>query len=317
MRASFLFVFALAACSPQPPTPTPVTLPRAVPLSTRLLDDVHILSADDMEGRLVGSSGGEKARAYILGRLQEIGVTPAYGDAFAHPFPFNRGGQAQTGANLVGLISGTGGSDRALVVMAHYDHLGIVDGQLYNGADDNASGVATLLMIAASLKQAAPGHDVILAVVDGEEGGMRGSQAMVADPAFKPLLDRTVLAVNFDMISRSDRNELYVSGAYHFPWLKSRLEAIAGEAAVTVKLGHDTPEPRVDDWTSQSDHAAFHLIGRPWVYFGVEDHADYHRPTDDFPAIPQDFFQRSAATAELAVRTFDRDLEAIAAEAGR
>ena len=314
MRASLLFVFALAACSPQ--LPTPVT-PPPVPLSTRLLDDVRILSADDMEGRLVGSPGGEKARAYILGRLQEIGVAPAYGDAFAHSFPPSRGGEVKSGANLVGLIPGTGGSDRALVVMAHYDHLGVVDGRLYNGADDNASGVATLLMIAASLKQAAPRHDVILAVVDGEEGGMYGSRAMVADAAFKPLLDRTVLAVNFDMISRSDKNELYVSGAYHFPWLKPRLEAIAGEASVTLKLGHDMPEPKADDWTSQSDHAAFHLIGRPWVYFGVEDHADYHRPTDDFPAIPQDFFQRSAATAELAVRTFDRDLEAIAAEAGR
>ena len=317
MRASLLFAFALAACSPQPPAPTPVAPPAGVPLSARLLDDTRILSADDMEGRLVGSPGGEKARAYILGRFQEIGLAPAYGDDFVNPFPFNRAGQVNTGANLVGLIPGTGGSDRSLVVMAHYDHLGVVDGQLYNGADDNASGVATLLMIAASLKQVAPKHDVILAVVDGEEGGMRGSRAMVADPAFKPLLDRTVLAVNFDMISRNDKNELYASGAHHFPWLKPRLEAIAKEAKVTLRLGHDAPEPQVDDWTSQSDHAAFHLIGRPWVYFGVEDHPDYHRPADDFPAIPQDFFRRSAATAELAVRTFDRDLEAIAVEAGR
>ena len=317
MRASLLFAVVLTACSPQLPTPTPVTPPAPASLSARLLDDVRILSADDMEGRLVGSPGGEKARAYILGRFQEIGVTPAYGDDFAHAFPFSRAGQVNSGANLVGLIPGTGGSDRALVVMAHYDHLGVVDGQLYNGADDNASGVATLLMVAASLKQSAPRHDIILAVVDGEEGGMRGSRAMVADPAFKPLLDRTVLAVNFDMISRSDKNELYASGAYHFPWLKPRLEAIAREAAVTLRLGHDAPEPKADDWTTQSDHAAFHLIGRPWVYLGVEDHPDYHRPTDDFLAIPQDFFERSAATAELAVRTFDRDLEAIAAEAGR
>ena len=83
-----------------------------------------------------------------------------------------------------------------------------------------------------------------------------------------------------------------------------------------LKLGHDDPEPRDEDWTSQSDHCAFHLVKRPWVYFGVEDHPDYHQPTDDFPAIPQDFFRRSAATVELAVRAFDRDLEAIAAEGG-
>ena len=85
-----------------------------------------------------------------------------------------------------------------IVVGAHHDHVGMFFGPgdtIFNGADDNASGVAALLMIAASLKQAAPRHDVILAVVDGEEGGMRGSRAMVADPGFKPLLGRTEGAV--------------------------------------------------------------------------------------------------------------------------
>jgi hypothetical protein len=119
------------------------------------------------------------------------------------------------------------------------------------------------------------------------------------------------------MISRSDKNELYAAGAYHFPWLKPRLDAIAADARVTLKQGHDSPLPREQDWSTQSDHGAFHQLKRPWVYFGVEDHADYHRPTDDFGAIPQDFFLRSAATVELATRAFDRDLEAIAQEAGR
>jgi len=313
MRAVILLALVLAACSPQLPVAPAAP---AIPLSDRLLDDVRILSADDMEGRLVGSPGGAKARAYIHDRFREIGLAPALGGDFVHPITVKRGEQAVAGANLLALVPGTGGADRALVVMAHYDHVGVRDA-IYNGADDNASGVATLLMIAASLQQSAPKHDVILAVVDAEEGGIQGSRIMVADPAFKPLLDRTVLAVNFDMLSRSDKNELYVSGAYHFPWLKPRLEAIAQEAKVNLLMGHDTPEPKADDWTTQSDHLAFHRIGRPWVYFGVEDHPDYHRPTDDFSAIPQDFFRRSAATAELAVRTFDRDLEAIAAEAGR
>jgi Zn-dependent M28 family amino/carboxypeptidase len=319
-RLALLFVSLLwlCACAPdQPTSPSSIAEATAEPRPDMLLEDVRVLSADDMEGRLAGSPGGDKARIYILDRFRQIGLSPALGDDFVHPVVVKRDKQTFSGANLLAMVKGTGPSPQVLVVMAHYDHVGTKAGEIYNGADDNASGVATLLMIAESLKQSPPQHDIVLAVVDAEEGGMQGSRAMVADPAFRPLLDRTVVAVNFDMLSRSDKNELYVAGAYHFPWLRPRLEAIAGEAPVKLLLGHDSPEPKADDWTTQSDHVAFQLIGRPWVYLGVEDHPDYHRPTDDFAAIPQDFFRRSAATAELVVRTLDRDLEPVAAEAGR
>lgn len=316
LRGLLAAVF-LAGCAPhQPPdtvAPSP-SAPQSNVMADKLMEDVRILSADDMQGRLVGSEGGAKARAYLLERLAEIGVAPAMGGGFEHPFQTTRGGAAVTGVNLIGVIPGTGGSGRALVVMAHYDHVGVQGGQIYNGADDNASGVAALLAIAASLKQQAPLHDVILALVDGEEGGLSGARAMVADPAFKPLLDRTALAVNLDMVSRSDKNELYAAGAFRFPALKPYLLEVAAAAPVTLKLGHDDPALGKDDWTSQSDHMAFHVIGKSWVYFGVEDHPDYHQPSDDFAAIPADFFRASASTVELAVRTFDRQLESFAAE---
>ena len=308
-------VLVLAACTPQQSLEpvAPATQQTSAP-SEQLLEDVRILSADDMEGRMVGSEGGAKARAYLLGRLKEIGIAPAFGDGFEHPFKATRGGKDLTGVNLIGLVKGTGSSDRAMVVMAHYDHVGVKGGEIYNGADDNASGTAAVLAIAAALKQKPPEHDVILALVDAEEGGLSGSRAMVANPAFRPLLDRVALAVNFDMLSRNDRNELYASSAFHFPWLKPYLEGIAGSAPVTLKLGHDDPAMGHDDWTTQSDHMAFHEAGKPWVYFGVEDHADYHRSTDDFSAIPQDFFRRSAQTVELAVRTFDQSLDSMGSD---
>jgi Zn-dependent M28 family amino/carboxypeptidase len=311
-----VLVIALAACAPTPnqPPPPPAEAPAAA--VDRLLDDVRILSADDMQGRMVGSEGGAKARAYLLGRLQQIGIAPALGASFEHPFQTTRAGNELTGVNLLGLIKGAGSSEHALVVMAHYDHVGVRGGQIYNGADDNASGVASLLAIATSLKRTPPQHDVILALVDGEEGGLSGARAMVADPAFRPLLDRTVLAINFDMLSRSDKNELYVAGGFRQPWLKPHLERIAASAPVTLRQGHDDPALGKDDWTTQSDHMAFHEIGKSWVYFGVEDHPDYHQPTDDFAAIPQDFFRRSAATVEQAVRVFDQNLDSMAAESG-
>lgn len=318
LLAAMFLAGAFAACAPPlapavaaPPAPA---APEVSAPADKLLDDVRILSADDMQGRLVGSEGGAKARAYLVGRLAELGIAPALGGAVEQPFQTSRGGKAVTGVNLLGVINGTGGSHRALVLMAHYDHVGVQGGQIFNGADDNASGVAVLLSVAASLTQEAPLHDVILALVDGEEGGLSGARAMVADPAFQPLLDRTILAVNLDMVSRSDKNELYAAGAFRFPALKPYLQEIVAAAPVTLKLGHDNPAQGKDDWTTQSDHMAFHQIGKPWVYFGVEDHPDYHQPSDDFAAIPEDFFRRSAKTVELAVRTFDRQLETFAAE---
>lgn len=318
MRAvSVLTALLLCACAPQL-APKPVaTPPLSAPIARtdQLLEDVRVLSADDMEGRLIGSPGGVKARSYLLGRLRQIGVTPLAGLQLDLPFAAERDGRPVNGANLVGVIPGTGGSDRALILTAHFDHLGVRDGRIFNGADDNASGVAAVLKIAASLKQRAPLHDVIIALVDGEEGGMSGSSALLADPKFAESLKRIVLDVNLDMVSRSDKNELYVSGGYHFPWLKPRLEAIAGRASVKLLLGHDRPEQGHDDWTNQSDHYAFHRIRRPWVYFGVEDHPDYHQPSDDFERIPVDFFHRSVETIEMAVRNFDRDLSVISDEA--
>ncbi|HKG13990.1 MAG TPA: M28 family peptidase, partial [Pyrinomonadaceae bacterium] len=74
-------------------------------------------------------------------------------------------------------------------------------------------------------------------------------------------------------------------------------------------LGHDRPGQGHDDWTNQSDQYAFHKAGIPFVYFGVEDHKDYHKPTDDFETITQPFFVHAAETILSAVEAFDTDLD--------
>ena len=305
--AILLSVVATGCASAPPPAP-------AVPVD-RLIEDVRILSADDMEGRAPDTPGSARARAYILQRFEEIGLQPVRRD-FEQEFIFTRKGGPVHGVNLIGRIEGTSRSRKALLVMAHYDHMGVVDGEVFNGADDNASGVAALLAVAQAFIERPPRHDVIFAVVDAEEGGMRGARIVVADPPIP--LDQIVMAVNFDMLSKSAKGELYAAGAAHFPWLKPRLEALAAAAPVTLKLGHDTPAwGEGQDWTMESDHGAFHERQVPWVYFGVEDHPEYHQPTDDFATVPQDFFRRSAATVTAAVRMLDDDLDAIAREAGR
>ena len=110
MRRSALFALMLAACSPQAPAAPLANPPLPSAFGDKLLEDVRILSADDMEGRLAGSPGGERARAYVIGRFNEIGLAPAVGASFERPFQFQRGSQAVTGVNLLGLIPGTAGS---------------------------------------------------------------------------------------------------------------------------------------------------------------------------------------------------------------
>jgi Zn-dependent M28 family amino/carboxypeptidase len=281
----------------------------------KAIDDIRTLSADDMQGRAPSTPGSEKARAYILSRFAEIGLSPI-GDKFEQSFEFaKRDGTKVQGTNLVARIKGTK-SGKAMVVSAHYDHLGVRNGEIYNGADDNASGVAGLLAVAEAFRAKPPKHDVIFAVVDAEESGLRGAKAFAAAPPVP--LETIVLDVNFDMLSKNPKNELYVSGASPFPFLKPILVKVATTAPVTLKLGHDSDaDGKENNWTTQSDHYAFGEKGVPWVYFGVEDHPEYHKPTDDFATVPQDFFKRSVATVVQASLAFEKDLDDVAKASGR
>lgn len=276
----------------------------------RALEDVRILSDDAMQGRAPGTPGSALARAHILKRFGEIGLSPI-GDSFERPFSYARRDGARVDAiNLVARIPGTQKSGKVMVVSAHYDHLGVRGGEIFNGADDNASGVAGLLAVAEAFKARPPRHDVILAVVDAEEGGLRGAHAFVADPPVP--LGSIALNINFDMLSKNVRNELYASGASALPALRPILDKVAATAPVTLRQGHDTDaDGKENNWTTQSDHYAFAAKGVPWVYFGVEDHPEYHKSTDDFATIPQDFFKRSIATVVAASLALERDLDTL------
>jgi len=276
----------------------------------KALEDVRILSADDMQGRAPGTPGSALARAHILKRFGEIGLEPV-GTTFEQPFSYSkRDGTKVEAINLVARIPGTEKGGKVLVVTAHYDHLGVRAGEIFNGADDNASGVGGLLAVAEAFKAKPPRHDVIFAVVDAEESGLRGARAFVESP---PVPLATIgLNVNFDMLSKNTKNELYAAGAAPFPALRPILESVAKSAPVALKLGHDTDVngPR-DNWTNQSDHYAFAEKGVPWVYFGVEDHPEYHQATDEFATIPQDFYRRSVATVVEATLALEAALDTL------
>ncbi|QXD14752.1 M28 family peptidase [Rhodocaloribacter litoris] len=296
-RAFFVLVVGMLAFAPPGQARAQACFERAA-----LLGHAARLADDRYEGRATGTGGGRAARDYIRDTYGKLGLK-AFG-TYVRPFTFTaRDGRDVEGFNVVGFIPGTERPDLFLVVTAHFDHLGIVDGQIYNGADDNASGVAALLAAAACFTAQPPRHSILFAALDAEEQGLRGAEAFLAEPPVPR--DRIVLNVNLDMVGRGDKNELFASGTYHYPFLKTFLEPVGARSAVRLRFGHDRPEDGHDDWTFASDHGVFHRHGIPYVYFGVEDHPDYHKPTDDFEAIPQDFFVNAVATIVDALRTFD------------
>ncbi|WP_456425466.1 M20/M25/M40 family metallo-hydrolase [Rhodocaloribacter sp.] len=280
----------------------------------RLLRRVETLASDAFAGRATGTEGGAKARAYVRRAFADLGLE-AFG-AYAHPFRYRASaGRVIEGANVLGFVRGTERPDSFMVVSAHFDHLGVRGGEVYNGADDNASGVAVLLAAAAWFKDHPPAHSILFAAFDAEEAGLRGARAFMADPPVDPAA--IVLDVNLDMVSRSAKGELFAAGTHQAPYLEPYLTKTARRSAVSLRFGHDRPELGHDDWTSASDHGVFHEAGIPFIYFGVEDHPDYHRPSDDFERISPEFFVAAAETILDALVTFDAHLGAIRAHAAR
>ena len=322
MKFFLLAVILLTSCGAalplQTPKPAEASKTTAAPASktldsAQLMEDVRVLSADAMEGRGTGTKGGAMARAYVTRRFADAGLKPL-GDTFEQEFKLPVGGEGKgagrSGVNLVGYVRGDKHAERFIVVTAHYDHLGVREGVIYNGADDNASGVAVLLQLAARFGGARrPENSIIFAALDAEELGLVGARALVKQ--LQAEKRDVALNVNLDMVSRSARGELYVAGAHHVPALRPLLERVAARAPVKLLLGHDRPEQSHDDWTNQSDQFAFHRAGIPFVYFGVEDHKDYHKPTDDFEAVTTTFFVHAAETILDAVVVLDADLEAV------
>jgi len=262
----------------------------------RLMSTVTLLADPKFEGRAAGSPGGIAARGVVGERFRSIGLEPFAG-GYLMSFTFTGKSAAASkvnGANVVGVCPGKDPKLPVFVVSAHYDHLGVRDGVIYPGADDNASGVAVMLELAAYCRQHPFRRSIVFVAFDAEEGGLNGARAfLAASPIAK---ERISLNVNLDMVSRSDKGVIYIAGTHHTPELKPALEQVAKTARVKVLFGHDRPGTGSDDWTSQSDHYAFHAGKIPFVYFGVEDHADYHKPTDTADTINRGFFVDVAET---------------------
>ena len=303
----------------------PATAPRPVPAvridRNELMRVVQALASPAFEGRRTGTRGGREAREYIDGKFRQIGLTPAtrhYNEPFRFVHTSVKGfllpGRTwkttyEDAANVVAVEPGARPDARTLVVSAHYDHLGKQGGRIYPGADDNASGIAAMLAVARYVHAHPLAHRVVFAAFDAEELGLEGAKAFMRSP---PVPVRSLaLDINFDMVARNDRDEIFAAGTYHTPSLKAIVEDVQRRSRVRILYGHDRPMTRagmVEDWTMESDHGVFHQAGIPFLYFGVEDHPDYHQPTDTADKIDPKFFGNVAETLLDVVMTADASL---------
>jgi hypothetical protein len=258
-------------------------------------DHLAFLAADVLEGRGVGTAGLDSSAAYIAGQFARIGLEPAGTEGFFQSFVVDETATAAAHAgvgnlpvqNVVGVLPGRGRlAGQAVVVGAHYDHLGYggfgsldpdSTGVVHNGADDNASGTVALIETARLLAQrtATDVRTVVFVAFTAEELGLIGSSHYVKHPVVPG--DSTLAMINFDMVGRLRDGKVLAMGtgsALEFPAL---LEDVNGLHGLTVNL--------VGDPWGRSDHISFYGDSIPVVHLFTDNHEDYHRTTDDWPKI--------------------------------
>ena len=147
---------------------------------------------------------------------------------------------------------------------------------------------------------------MIFAALDAEEMGLQGAKALLKDKEIP--VENIVLNINMDMISRNNKNELHIAGTAQNPELKPIIEKIPTDM-IRFKFGHDTKDLGKDDWTNASDHGPFHQAGIPFLYFGVEDHEDYHKPTDTYENVSKPFYAKVSNLILEVLLELDKELD--------
>jgi len=242
-----------------------------------------------MGGRYFRSPFALKAAAWVEQRFLESGLVPLEG---LDTMRMTIDDEPETGPNLVARLavaapeaSAPSGapkpvSDGFIIVSAHYDHLRprrSGEDRIFNGADDNASGVCGMIAVARAMKALAdagrpPQCTVVFIAFNGEEAGLRGSNAFVAKPPLP--LDKVRGVFNMDMISRGRPREIFIDGGAVGAPLIEPLRKANEQIGLSLRINEHP------DWLPRSDQAAFLAKRIPAVLFSVEDHEDYHRVTD-------------------------------------
>lgn len=257
---------------------------------SQIKQDVEILAADDMEGRETGTPGEMKAALYISERMKAIGLT-AKGDSNSYLQHYTKQIKSNPhddapaaddpvidGYNVVGYLDHS--AEKTIVLGAHYDHLGYgSEGSLHtgekaihNGADDNASGVASILAMAEELKSKKYNdHNYLFIAFSGEEKGLWGSNYFAKNPTIAK--EKMNMMVNLDMVGRlNEDRQIAVHGVGTSPSFDATLDnENTYQLKTTKQLSGVGP----------SDHTSFYLEDIPVLHFFTGQHEHYHKPGDD------------------------------------
>jgi len=280
--------------------------------TARMKADIDWLAAPEREGRGAGSRGLDAAARYVAERFERLGLVPLSAsaqsdDRYFQPFSMTGENDAPVPTkNVIGVLPGTNSAlnGQALVISAHYDHLGFgwpdarggAKGQLHPGADDNASGVAVMLELARLMANARPERSVIFAAFAAEEAGLQGARHYVRSaqaPGAAYPLSGVIADLNLDMVGRLADGKVTIFGAgsaRELPFI------FMGAGAVT-----GVPVQSVAQEINASDHTAFVEAGVPAVQVFASQAGDYHRPSDTPDKIDETGLGKVAAVLKEAI----------------
>jgi Zn-dependent M28 family amino/carboxypeptidase len=298
--AMILLCGLLNACSQTPQQCSSAIMTTWSSAHSQITQDITILSSTEFQGRKTTTEGARLTQEYLIKRFTEIGLQP-WQPTFAVPFSFQHQFSTVSGVNIIATIAAKNSSNRWRVITAHYDHLGQTASKMYPGADDNASGIAGMMAIAAQWQKNPPLDDVNLMIVatDAEEPGLYGSYALVTLLQQYPQMD-IELSVNLDMIGHPDRRRaIYMEGQKNLSNFESIKPLLMQQTQLCIRTHHTnllSGRMKKSDWLRASDHYPFHKAGYSWVYFGVPPHAQYHTADDTIATLDIDFIVAVAET---------------------
>ena len=282
-----------------------------------LYKHIEVLSSDSLEGRETGKPGQKMAAEYIANHFKKIGIPPYKRKTYYQKFKVKserhickcddcdlaffkrifKSNQTIKGENILGYIEGSDLKDELLIITAHYDHLGKHDSLIFNGADDDASGVSAALEIAEAFMLAkkegyGPRRSILIMPVSGEEKGLLGSRYYTDNPIYP--LENTVANLNIDMIGRLDDwhdngNYVYLIGSDRLSYDLHNLNEKINDEYIGIDLDYrfnDKDDP--NRYYYRSDHYNFAKNNIPVIFYFNGVHEDYHKPSDTIEKIDFD-----------------------------
>ena len=275
--------------------------------------NLYFIASDENEGRDTGSEGQKRAGKYLIEQYEESGISyPPKADGWYQKVPseFMARGFAPKlpdSENIWAYIEGSEKPDEVLVISAHYDHVGMKNQEVYNGADDDGSGTVAVLEIAKAFQKAkkdgnGPKRSILFLHVTGEEHGLHGSRYYSEHPLFP--IANTVVDINIDMIGRRDTlhpdtsNYIYVIGSDRLSTELHQINEEMNAKYTQIELDYkynDRNDPERIYY--RSDHYNFAKKGIPSIFFFNGVHEDYHMPTDTPDKIEYDALTKRARLA--------------------